>query len=219
MTYGASGGVRVIGAAILYDDALAPRSAAQQDDPRRAQANVAMDAYANGDESAFGVLYDVLAPRLYGHAIRQTRNAAIAEDIVQQTMLQIHCARDRFERGAEVLPWAFAIARRLMIDLHRKSRHRERLSIEETDGDRDSSTTESPDAILEGKQLAAVLEEALMSVPDNQREAFRLIRQEGFSVVEAAEILGTTVGAVKVRAHRAYEAMRDAMAQQERGVR
>jgi RNA polymerase sigma-70 factor (ECF subfamily) len=70
-----------------------------------------MDRYAQGDDSAFAELYDGLAPRLLGFLVRQTRDQAKAEDIVQQTMLQIHRARGRFLPGAEVTPWAFAIAR------------------------------------------------------------------------------------------------------------
>src|SRR5258708_6663302 len=86
-------------------------TAARADTP----ASRAMDRYAQGDDAAFSELYDALAPRLYGYLLRQTRNNARAEDLVQQTFLQMHCARGRFLRGADVVPWAFAIARRLMI--------------------------------------------------------------------------------------------------------
>src|SRR5437016_6674633 len=85
-------------------------------------ADAAMDQYAAGESDAFSVLYDLLAPRLYGFLLRQTRSPARAEDIVQQTMLRIHCARGRFIRGAPVVPWAFAIARRLLIDETRKNK-------------------------------------------------------------------------------------------------
>src|SRR5258708_5498548 len=87
-----------------------------------AAADGAMDRYASGDVEAFSVLYDLLAPRLYGFLLRQTRNPARAEDLVQQTLLQMHCARGRFIRGAPVTPWAFAIARRLLIDDVRRNK-------------------------------------------------------------------------------------------------
>src|SRR4051812_46548656 len=86
-----------------------------------ASLDAAMDRYARGEDSAFGQIYDGLAPRLQGYLVRQTRDRAKAEDIVQQTMLQIHRARGRFIPGAEVIPWAFAIARRLLIDQHRRA--------------------------------------------------------------------------------------------------
>ena len=74
-----------------------------------------MDRYACGEADAFPELYDLLAPRLYDYLFRQTRCSARSEDLVQQTMLQIHGMRGRFIRGASVTPWAFAIARRLLI--------------------------------------------------------------------------------------------------------
>jgi RNA polymerase sigma-70 factor (ECF subfamily) len=86
----------------------------------RSAADLAMERYADGDDSAFATLYDELAPALYGYLLRQTGSSAVAEDGVQQTLLQIHCARDGFVRGAAVRPWAFAIARRLVIDGYRK---------------------------------------------------------------------------------------------------
>src|SRR5438067_2388234 len=90
-------------------------------------ANVAMDRYASGDDTAFGLVYDALAPRLYPFLLRKTRDPSRAEDLVQQTFLQMHCARETYVTGADVLPWAFAIARRLAIDAFRKG-DRERLS-------------------------------------------------------------------------------------------
>src|SRR5258708_6508330 len=70
-----------------------------------AAADAAMDGYACGEADAFPELYDLLAPRLYGYLLRQMRCSARSEHLVQQTMLQIHCARGRFIRGASVTPW------------------------------------------------------------------------------------------------------------------
>ena len=63
-----------------------------------------MDRYAQGDSAAFGIVYDLLAPRLFAFLIRQTRSRAAAEDLVQQTFLQIHCARASYIGGADVTP-------------------------------------------------------------------------------------------------------------------
>jgi RNA polymerase sigma-70 factor (ECF subfamily) len=72
-----------------------------------------MDRYADGDDAAFGLVYDVLAPRLYPFLLHKTRNPARAEHLVEQTFLQMHCARETYVTGADVLRWAFAIARSL----------------------------------------------------------------------------------------------------------
>src|SRR5690348_4281829 len=61
----------------------------------------AMDRYARGDDSAFAEVYDRLAPRLFGFLLRYTRDHAKVEDVVQQTMLQMHKNRGRFMPGAE----------------------------------------------------------------------------------------------------------------------
>jgi len=167
-----------------------------------------MDRYAQGDDGAFAEIYDTLAPRLYAFLLRHTRDEAKAEDIVQQTMLRIHRARGRFIPGAEVTPWAFAIARRLLIDQHRRGG---REVLAPTDDDVSEllvSMDAGADELTIAKEVAVRLGEALQRLPENQRVAFELIKQDGLSVAEAAQVLGTTVAAVKLRAHRAYEALR-----------
>src|SRR4051794_4353222 len=183
-------------------------------DPASALLDAAMDRYARGDDAAFEQVYDGLAPRLQSFLLRYTHDRARVEDVVQQTMLQIHRARGRFTLGGQVVPWAFAIARRLLIDQHRRG-GREVLS---PTGD-DSLTqllaaVDAPaDDVAIAKEVATKLAAELARLPENQRVAFELIKQDGLSVAEAAQVLGTTVAAVKLRAHRAYEAMRAVLAE------
>jgi RNA polymerase sigma-70 factor (ECF subfamily) len=185
-------------------------------DPRGSADNTsldaAMDRYAHGDDAAFGEVYDKLAPRLYGFLLRHTRDRAKAEDVVQQTMLQIHRARGRFLPGAEVMPWAFAIARRLVIDQHRRGGREVLAPNDDNVGDLLVSLDAAADELAIAKEVAARLGEELQRLPENQRVAFELIKQDGLSVAEAAQVLGTTVAAVKLRAHRAYEALRAVLA-------
>ena len=68
-----------------------------------------------------------------------------------------------------------------------------------------------PDDALRSKQAAQMLQQTLDSLPETQRVAFELIKRDGLSVAQAAETLGTTVTAVKLRAHRTYEALRSAL--------
>jgi RNA polymerase sigma-70 factor (ECF subfamily) len=90
-------------------------------------ADAAMERYSKGDEAAFAELYDAIAPRLLGFLRKATRDHVAAEDLMQQTLLQIHRARGSFIPGARVLPWAYAIGRRLMIDSARRRRVERRL--------------------------------------------------------------------------------------------
>src|SRR5262245_19343987 len=85
--------------------------------PGDAIANEAMARYADGDASAFPVLYDAIAPRIEGLVRRRTSDASRVDDIVQQTFERIHRARGTFIRGSDVLSWAFKIARNLCTDL------------------------------------------------------------------------------------------------------
>lgn len=174
----------------------------------RSRADEAMDRYASGDDAAFGEVYDEVAPRVYGFLLRQTRDAAHAEDVLQQTMLQMHRARATFLEGAAVLPWALAIARRLAVDAHRR-RRREVLGVE-ADEER-AGHAHDGEAHAVAAQTAQRLRAELERLPEAQRVAFQLVKDEGLSMAEAAAVLGTTVTAVKLRAHRAYQALRAAL--------
>ncbi len=175
----------------------------------REVASRAMDRYADGDDAAFGEVYDFLAPRLFGFLLRQTRESAAAEDLVQQTMLKLHATRASFRKEADVLPWAFAIARRLFIDGHRRRKrevaHRESLATEEP------YTAGAADDLLEAKRAILDLDRRLAMLPESQRVVFELTTLDGLSHREVAQILGTTVNAVKLRSHRAHAALRIAM--------
>jgi RNA polymerase sigma-70 factor (ECF subfamily) len=179
----------------------------------RSRADLAMERYADGDPAAFETLYDELAPRLYRFALRETRGRVAAEDAVQQALLQIHCARARFVRGAAVLPWAYAIVRRILIDGHRHGAVQARLAVAcGADGGGDGP---SPEEALDGRRREAELELELRRLPAPHREAFCLVKLEGLSVAEAAQVLGITPGNVKVRIHRATEALRHADARRQ----
>ena len=109
------------------------------------------------------------------------------------------------------MPWAIAIARRLVIDEYRRSRRREGW----TGGD----VPDVPDPAAESgyqrvstAQISARLEQELGRLPVTQRQAFELMRLDGLTLVEAAAASGTTVPALKSRSHRAYESLRAAFA-------
>lgn len=181
-------------------------------DEGRARARAAMARYGAGDDAAFGDVYDDLSPRLYRYLLRLTRDQARAEDLLQQTFLQLHDARGRFLPGADVLPWSYAIARRLFIDGTRRQK-RDHLHDEYDEGrSAEQNAAPSGQALAEAREIAEALRAKLEELPPLQREAFRLIREEGLSVADAAAILGVTPAAVKLRTHRAYEGLREALA-------
>lgn len=170
------------------------------------KASIAMARYADGDARAFADVYDALAPSLHHYLQRLVRNDATAEDLLQQTFLRMHDARGRFEPGAAVEPWAFSIARRLFIDWYRQCRTVVVTGL--LDDDALPTTEPDAEAIVHGYQLAERLERSLNALPAQHREVFLLVREHGLSLSQAAETLGITQIAVKMRAHRAYEGLR-----------
>jgi RNA polymerase sigma-70 factor (ECF subfamily) len=183
-------------------------------------ADAAMERYARGDEAAFEDLYDAIAPRLLAFLRKATRDPFAAEDLMQQTLLHMHRARGSFIPGAPVMPWACAIARRLAIDSARR-RHVERRLFSETPVDDDwmaydpTTVTVAADDLLHTRRLAWRIQRRIDTLPELQRTAYRLLRQEGLSLKRAAEVLGTSVTAVKLRVHRASVALRAALREAE----
>ncbi len=167
--------------------------------------------YCDGDAQAFRELYALVAPRLLGYLAKMTRDRAVADDLLQQTFLKLHRARAAYVRGADPVPWLYSIAHRTFID---EARRQKRAVVRTADDE----VPEVPAAITgesferrdepADPELARAALDALARLPDQQREAVVLTKLDGKSVAEAAAIAGTTVGAMKVRAHRGYEALR-----------
>jgi RNA polymerase sigma-70 factor (ECF subfamily) len=177
--------------------------------PRRS-VDDAMAHYAAGDDAAFAEVYAVVAPRLTSYLRRRMRDQARVGDLVQQTFLHMHRARRTFLAGAEVLPWAFAIARRQLVDAYRAA-EREELPALDFDLPATLATAPRGDDVLAAKETAHRFEHALARLSRPQRDAYELVKGDGLSLVEAAAVLGTTVTGVKLRTHRAYNALRLAL--------
>ena len=167
-----------------------------------------MDRYSTGDDSAFAELYDAIAPRLLGFLRKATGDEATAEDLLQQTLLHMHRERGTFLRGARVTPWAYAIARRLMIDGARRRRVEQRLFAGDEQTYEAAGDAAGVDDLLHARRVAGRVQDRLDGLPETQRTAYLLLQQEGLTLKGAAEVLGTSVIAVKLRAHRAYLALR-----------
>ena len=173
--------------------------------------DAAMERYAAGEESAFGELYDHVASRLYGYLVRRTGDPQLAEDLLQQTLLQVHRARSSFIPGAKVMPWLHTIARRLVIDHARSAR---RQAVLTSVGEAESVAAKTPGAeeVIQAQQLMSQIEDELKRLPEPQQVAFELLKRQELSLTEAAEILEITVGALKLRMHRVHGALRAALA-------
>ena len=173
-----------------------------------------MGRYCAGEPAAFHILYKRLAPKIMAYLWGMIGDRAAAQDLVQQTFLKVHEARSAYVRGANPIPWIYTIAHRTCLDeMRKRKRSRVRLT-------KDGELRTAPAAHItgvaedadhpEGERAAsaAAAMAALEHLPDNQREALILTKVHGRTVAEAAMITGTTPGAIKLRAHRAYVTLR-----------
>jgi RNA polymerase sigma-70 factor (ECF subfamily) len=183
-----------------------------EDDDRCVRAAALMGQYCDGDRRAFDEIYAILAPRILGYLTGLVKDRAAAEDLLQMTFIKLHQHRNVYIRGANPVPWLYTIAHRTCLDeLRRRKRSRVRMSI-------DGSLPHEPAVGISGsaepahegpdEQAIARGMAALAGLPETQRQAVLLTKIHGHSSAEAASILGTTVGAIKLRAHRGYVALR-----------
>jgi RNA polymerase sigma-70 factor (ECF subfamily) len=154
----------------------------------------------DGDAESYRALLDDLGPEVLGFLRRWISEPPDVDDAYQETFIALHRARHTYQPSRPIEPWVFAIARNIAIDFARRRRAR---------GAHEVQVAAVPERMVEGERdLRAQLEQALRRLSPRQRQAFELLQVEGLSVAEAAERAGTTTGALKVRAHRAYAALR-----------
>jgi RNA polymerase sigma-70 factor (ECF subfamily) len=173
-----------------------------------------MSQYAQGDAAAFEIVYEVVAPRIEGYVRRKVRDGARVEDIVQQTFENMHRARGTFVPGSDVLNWAFAIARNLVIDTGRKVGRETSsdLSTEnETMGAVLAAAVAGGEELFLARETGALLIRRYEGLTKLQQEVFELVKLEGLTYQQAAATLGITVPSVRMYAHRAYVTLREAV--------
>ena len=160
-----------------------------------------MMLYQRGDATAVTALVESLSPQLYRFFASQMGSRTDAEDMLQDVWLRIHRVRHTYRPSEPLLPWVYAIARRVRVDSYRK---RERIASRETSA---YILSELPAHEEETSNLP-LFEELVASLPESQREVLNMLKVNGLSIEEVARATSSTVGAVKQKAHRAYERLR-----------
>jgi RNA polymerase sigma factor (sigma-70 family) len=155
-----------------------------------------------GDAGAFRTLVEEMAPILIHFLRRRIPDSGELEDVCQEILLAIYQARHTYQPSRPLEPWLFAIARNVAADHFR--RYWTRASWQEL-------SDAPPEGETDGvEHIRVSLRQALNQLPQVQREAFVMLKVEGLPISEAAERTGISTGALKVRAHRAYEALKKA---------
>lgn len=154
----------------------------------------------DGDREACRILLDDIGPMLSGFLRRRIADREEVEDVYQETLMAIFQARHTYQPSRPLEPWLFAIARNVAADHAR--RYWARVGVEQL-------TDQLPEQpVIDELRSDPSLEDALTRLPDQQRQAFSLVKLEGMSIEQAAERAGVSAGALRVRAHRAYKALR-----------
>lgn len=169
-----------------------------------------------GDGEAFAELVDKYKQPVMNLVYRILRDATEAEDLAQNVFIQVHKSAHRYEASARFTTWLFTIARNLCLnEIRRRSRHPAdslEATFSESDDQparqfEDAKTFSPPDTLLQ-QELAQKIDQALKELPENQRTAILLCRQDELSYEEIAETLGCTVSATKSLIHRGRETLK-----------
>jgi len=169
-----------------------------------------------GDTEAFAELMDKYKQPVMNVVYRMLRDATEAEDVAQNVFVQVYRSASRYQVASKFSTWLFTIARNLCLnEIRRRSRHpAESLEAPNPamEGEawrqfEDTKTFGPPDKVLHG-ELEEKIELALMELPENQRLAILLCRQDELSYEQIADVLGCSLSATKSLIHRGREALK-----------
>jgi RNA polymerase sigma-70 factor (ECF subfamily) len=166
-----------------------------------------MAAAQDGDRQAYARLLSEVVPVIAAIASSQHRTRDRIDDVVQEVLLTVHRVRHTYDPARPFLPWLTAIARRRSIDALRRRGRRTRLEISD---DKAYETFADPEAnrTVELYATSETLNEAIAGLPAQQREAVELLKLKELTLVEASEVSGRSVAALKVNVHRAIKSLR-----------
>ena len=171
------------------------------------------------DQATFAEQAMPFMDQLYSHAMRMTRNAADAEDLVQETYLKGYRAFDSFKEGTNLRAWLFRILTNSYINNYRKKQRRpdesdlgdvEDLYMYRRLGGAETSTLgrSAEDELLDTLTESEV-KDAIEALPEQYRDAVLLADVEGFAYKEIAEILDVPIGTVMSRLHRGRKRLQE----------
>lgn len=170
-----------------------------------------------GDMRAFEQLVEKYKQPVINIIYRTLRDLAEAEDLAQNVFVQVFKSADRYKATAKFSTWLFTIARNLTLnEIRRRSRHpAESLDASQTEHEdqparqfEDVKNYSPTDDLLRG-ELEQKLQMALDELPENQRTAILLCREEELSYEDIAEVLGCSLSATKSLIHRGRETLKE----------
>jgi len=174
--------------------------------------------FVRGEPSAFRELVRRNQDMVFKLAYRYLVDHAEAEDIVQEVFLKVHGAARGYQPTARFTTWVYRITVNLCLNRLRSSRLRRSVSLEAVGEEEDFSVEvaaaepETASGRLEREELEQKVHEAMVSLPDSQRTAVLLRRTSELSYEQIAEVMETTVPAVKSLLARARQTLKSRLA-------
>ena len=170
--------------------------------------------FCKGQAEAFGVLVRRYERELYGYLRRYLGDASLAEDVFQNTFLQLYVKSNQYEPGRPVRPWLYTIATNQAIDALRKAGRHPAVSLDQSVGDAGDGEVRSLLELLEARDTGPVdhteaqerrslVRGCVERLPDFLRQVVVLAYYQGLKYREIADILAIPVGTVKSRLHAA----------------
>jgi len=180
-----------------------------------------LESFQRGVREAFGTLVRRYEGELYGYLRRYLGNDALAEDVFQNTFLQVYTKIGKYERGRPVRPWIYTIATNQAIDaLRRQGRHlsisldQEREDVHHADLPQLLSLLEArqpgPLEQAEGEERRQIVRASVDRLPDFLKQVVILAYYQGLKYSDIAQILTIPVGTVKPRLHSALMKLQEA---------
>jgi RNA polymerase sigma-70 factor (ECF subfamily) len=162
-----------------------------------------MVRYQAGEAEAFEQLYVALGPLLRRYLIALARDAQRADDLLQDTFLQLHRSRRTYNPSRPVRPWAFAVARHMWL-MDQRTRRRKAPPHQHLDSAPELPVPPEAEGLAREDELRRIL----ARLPADRTEALLLHHVWGFTFDEIGKMLGIRAGAARVRASRAMSALR-----------
>ena len=163
-----------------------------------------------GDIKSFRILVDEHQRKVLNTCYRFLNNKEDAEDLTQEVFLEVYKSISSFREESKISTWIFRIAVTKSLDFIRKKKRKKRYAVLKRIFSDDALTVEIPDNSnlnpgrrTEEQDRIRILNEALESLPQNQRAAFTLSKYDELSYKEIADILNTTISSVESLIHRA----------------
>lgn len=167
-----------------------------------------MIAVRAGEIARLGELFERYHQRLYGFFVRLTNQPSVSEDLVQIVFYRILKYRHTYRDEGKFTAWIYHLARKVAADHFRKHAHAP-AATDPADLHEHADDGPAPDARAATSDDLALLRTALARLPLEHREVLVLSRLQNVEHREIARLLDTSVGAVKVRVHRALKELRE----------